>query len=75
MGKLNYALFDDLDMPGVKTLIGCNRCGMLYDDVAFTEDQLQEYYRRNEHYAASFLGGTGSPSEDNNRRYDRVIDQ
>lgn len=73
LGKLTYALFDDLDMPGAKTMIGCDRCGMLYDDVAFTEDRLREYYRRNEHYAASFLGGSGSLSDDNRNRYDRII--
>jgi len=57
LGKLTYALFDDLDMSGTKTLISCNRCGMLYDDVGFTNHQLHEYYRRNEHYAVSSFGG------------------
>ncbi|MBA4416599.1 MAG: hypothetical protein C0392_01620 [Syntrophus sp. (in: bacteria)] len=74
LGLLTYALFDDLGIPGTKTLIQCSECGMMYDDVAFTEGQLQEYYRRNEHYAASSLGGSGSLSDDNADRYDRIID-
>ena len=74
LGKLTYALFDDLDIPGTKPLISCDKCGMMYDDVAFTEKQLQEYYRRNEHYAVSSLGGSGSLSDDNRNRYDRIID-
>jgi hypothetical protein len=74
LGKLTYALFDDLDIPGTKTLICCEKCGMMYDDVAFTEEHLQEYYRRNEHYAVSSLGGSGSLSDDNRSRYDRIID-
>lgn len=47
---------------------------MMYDDVAFSEEQLNEYYRRNEHYASSDIGGTGGVSDDNNARYDRIID-
>jgi SAM-dependent methyltransferase len=47
---------------------------MMYDDVAFTAEQLKEYYNRNEHYAVSSLGGTGSLSADNLSRYDRIID-
>jgi SAM-dependent methyltransferase len=74
LGKLTYALFDDLDIPGTKSLIRCSECKMIYDDVTFTEKQLQEYYRRNEHYAASSLGGSGSLSDDNRNRYDRIID-
>ena len=74
LGTLTYALFDDLDIPGTKTLICCDKCGMMYDDVALTEKQLQEYYCRNEHYAVSSLGGSGSLSEDNRNRYDRIID-
>ena len=75
LGRLTYALFDDLDIPGTKTLICCDICGMMYDDVAFTEEQLVEYYRCNEHYAVSCLGGSGSQSDDNRKRYDRIIDQ
>jgi SAM-dependent methyltransferase len=74
LGKLTYALFDDLDIPDTKTLICCDKCGMLYDDVSFTEEQLQEYYRCNEHYAVSNLGGSGSLSDDNRNRYDRIFD-
>ena len=74
LGRLSYALFDDLDIFGTKTLLCCDGCGMIYDDVAFTEEQLQEYYRRNEHYAASVIGGAGGVSDDNNERYDRIID-
>lgn len=74
LGKLTYALFDDLNIPGTKTLICCDKCGMIYDDVVFTEEQLQKYYRRNEHYAFSSLGGSGSLSEDNINRYDRILD-
>jgi SAM-dependent methyltransferase len=73
LGMLTYALFDDLNIPGTKTLICCDKCGMLYDDVTFTEEQLQEYYRRNEHYAVASLGGSGSLSDDNRNRYDRII--
>ena len=73
LGQITYALFNDLDIPGTKTLMGCSECGMIYDDVAFTEEQLQEYYRRNEHYAVASMGG-GGVSEDNNERYDRIID-
>ena len=73
LGRLTYALFDDLNIPGTKTLICCDKCGMMYDDVAFTEKQLQEYYRLNEHYALSSIGGSGSLSEDNRNRYDRII--
>jgi len=75
LGRLCYALFDDLDIPGEKTLTACRQCGMMYDDVAFTDDQLSGYYRMNEHYAFSGKGGTGSSSSDNNDRYDRIIDQ
>jgi len=74
LSKLVYALFDDLDMPGTKTLIRCNECGMMFDDVGFTEEQLREYYRRNEHYAVSSTGGSGGISDDNNGRYDRILD-
>lgn len=74
LAQLNYALFDDLKMSGLKTLVQCNTCGMLYDDVNFSDDQLQRYYRCNDHYAASDIGGSGSISEDNQGRYDRIID-
>lgn len=74
LAQLNYALFDDLKMSGHKTLVQCNTCGMLYDDVNFSDDQLQQYYRRNEHYAVSGIGGSGSISEDNKTRYDRILD-
>ena len=74
LGHLTYALFDDLEIPGTKTLIRCGKCGMMYDDVTFTEEQLQKYYRCNEHYAASSMGGTGGLSADNRYRYDRIID-
>lgn len=74
LAQLNYALFDDLKMSGLKTLVQCNTCGMLYDDVNFSDDQLQHYYRCNEHYAACDVGGSGSISEDNKGRYDRIID-
>src|ERR1700690_184273 len=74
MGRLSYALFDDLNIPGIKTLLCCDRCGMMYDDVDFTEELLHEYYCRNEHYAASPIGGTGGLSADNRNRYDRIID-
>jgi hypothetical protein len=74
LASLTYALFDDLDIPGAKSLICCHKCGMIYDDVAFTEEHLQKYYRGNEHYAASSLGGGGGVSADNNERYDRIIE-
>ncbi|MCX5813463.1 MAG: methyltransferase domain-containing protein [Proteobacteria bacterium] len=74
LARLSYALFDDLNIPGTKTLICCDECGILYDDIAFTEKQLQDYYLRNEHYAASNIGGGGGISDDNNERYDRIID-
>jgi SAM-dependent methyltransferase len=47
---------------------------MMYDDVALTKKQLREYYCRNEHYAVSNLGGSGSLSDDNRNRYNRIID-
>lgn len=71
--QLCYALFDDLKMSGHKTLVQCNTCGMLYDDVHFSENQLREYYRRNEHYAVSSMGGSGSVTKDNEARYNRII--
>jgi SAM-dependent methyltransferase len=74
LAQLTYALFDDLKMSGHKTLVQCNTCGMLYDDVPFSDDQLQQYYRHNEHYAVSDIGGSGSISEENLARYDRIID-
>jgi SAM-dependent methyltransferase len=74
LGRLNYALFDDLDISGTKTMLSCAACGMIFDDVSFTEEQLKEYYRHNEHYAASSLGGSGSLSDDNQQRYDKIID-
>lgn len=74
LAQLRYALFDDLAMSGQKTLLECSQCGMLYDDVQFSDDQLQEYYRRNEHYATSSTGGSGSVSEENKARYLRIID-
>lgn len=74
LAQLRYALFDDLKMPGHKTLVQCHSCGMLYDDVRFSENQLQEYYRRNDHYAVSGTGGSGSVSKDNKARYDRIIE-
>ena len=75
LGRLTYALFDDLEFPGAKTLVCCDGCGMMYDDVAFTEEQLQKYYRRNEHYAVYSDGGNGGLSADNMDRYDRIIDR
>jgi len=74
LAKLCYSLFDDLKMSGHKTLVQCNTCGMLYDDVYFSDNQLQEYYIRNEHYAVSGMGGSGSDSQDNKERYQRIID-
>jgi len=71
--QLCYALFDDLDISGKKTLIECAQCGMFYDDVHFSEKQLQEYYRRNEHYASSSVGGSGGFTKDSEERYDRII--
>ena len=72
--QLCYALFDDLEMSGNKILVQCYSCGMLYDDVEFSDNQLQEYYRCNEHYAVSEAGGSGSDSNDNKARYDRIIE-
>ncbi len=73
--SFHFALFDDLDLSGDKTLLCCPACTMLYEEVAFSEEQLSHYYQINDHYSASAAGGTGSASEDNNRRYDRIIDQ
>jgi SAM-dependent methyltransferase len=75
LGQFSYALFDDLAMSGAKTLVQCTFCGMLFDDVAFSEEQLQDYYRRNEHYAESSTGGTGGITEENKARYDRIIEE
>lgn len=72
--QLAYTLFDDLEISGLKTLVQCHTCGMLYDDIQFSNDQLRAYYRRNEHYAASGTGGTGGASQDNLERYDRILD-
>lgn len=72
--RLDYALFDDLSISGTKTLVCCEECAMLYDDITLTEEQLGEYYRRNEHYAASSVGGNGGSCADNIERYDRIID-
>ena len=74
LAQLCYALFDDLKMSGHKTLLQCNTCGMLYDDIHFSNNQLQEYYSRNEHYAVSNTGGSGSVSQDNKERYRFVLD-
>lgn len=74
LAQLCYALFDDLKMPGHKTLVQCSKCGMLYDDLPFSDNQLQQYYRCNEHYAVSSIGGSGGVSQDNKARYDRIID-
>lgn len=73
--QLEYALFDDLALSGTKRLTCCRTCGMLYDSVDFSEHDLLRYYASNEHYAASYQGGTGSSSADNEERYDRIIDQ
>jgi hypothetical protein len=75
LGRLNYALFDDLKISGKKVLVTCRECGMTYDDVYFTEQQLEIYYQTNEHYAASSLGGSGSSSEDNRQRYGRMLSE
>lgn len=72
--QLCYALFDDLEISGNKTLVQCRTCAMLYDDVDFSENQLNKYYYSNEHYAASRMGGTGVVSVDSISRYDRIID-
>ena len=74
LAQFRYALFDDLKMSGHKTLVQCYKCGMLYDDIRFSENQLQEYYRRNEHYAVSSTGESESVSEGNKARYDRIIE-
>jgi SAM-dependent methyltransferase len=74
LAQLTYALFDDLEMPGQKALLECAHCGMLFDDVQFSNDQLQEYYRRNEHYASSSTGGSGCISDETRARYLRIID-
>ncbi len=74
LAQLRYALFDDLKISGHKTVVQCCNCGMLYDEVRFSENQLQEYYRRNEHYAASSMRESESVSKDNKARYDRIIE-
>ncbi len=74
LGRMKYDLFDNLNMPGTKTLVSCNKCGMMYDDTAFTEEQLQEYYRLNEHCNLPGRGGSGGSMNDENLRYNRIID-
>lgn len=74
LARLTYALFDDLDISGDKTLKQCAACGLAYDDVAFSPAQLGDYYRHNEHYAATADGGGGGVSPDNEARYDRILE-
>ena len=42
--------------PRTKTLVGCNACGMIYDDTPLKEPQVQDDYRKNDHYAYSGVG-------------------
>lgn len=74
LARHRYALFDDLELSGDKTIKQCSVCGMLYDDIPLSLEQLQRYYLRNEHYAATTEGGGGGVSPDNNARYDRILD-
>jgi len=71
---LNYALFDDLNLTGQKILSACSDCGMIYDDVSLTSEQLAHYYKQNAHYATTDQGGAGGHSDDNRDRYQRVLD-
>ncbi len=75
LGRLKYSLFDDLNLSGEKTLVQCGNCSMRFDDVSFSDAQLQQYYRCNEHYAASSFGGSGGTTPANAERYDRIIDE
>lgn len=74
MGNLCYALFDDLNISGEKTMVQCTTCGMLYDDTGCTQQDLERYYSTNEYYATTSEGGGGGASPDNLARYDRILD-
>ncbi|PIQ25966.1 hypothetical protein COW36_02840 [bacterium (Candidatus Blackallbacteria) CG17_big_fil_post_rev_8_21_14_2_50_48_46] len=73
LGHLNYALFDDLDLPIRKSASGCLNCGMIFDDLELTERQLAHYYAQNEHYALAVQGGAGGYSDANQARYQRIL--
>ena len=75
MADLNYALFDDLNIPTRKTLTQCCVCGMMFDDTSLTEQHLNHYYANSKHYEFVYSGKLGDWRIEGEDRLDRIIHQ
>ena len=73
LGRFNYALFEDLAIPGEKELIQCNTCKLVYDDTGLTEEDLSRYYAGNSHYEFVNSGKIGNFKFESESRLDRII--
>lgn len=88
LGRYDWAFFDDMivddtgsdegaekleRLPSRKELVQC-RCGMLFDDALFTEENLSSYYRSNRHYAVCTGAGGGGDTPVERFRNARIVD-
>lgn len=71
---LKYALFDDLEFEGSSSLVNCLACGFLYNELDFTEYDLSQYYKKNDHYLEALTGGSGGTSDRDAIRYQLIWD-
>jgi len=70
--RLDYILFDDLDISGHFRLVACAACGFVFNELTDSGKALAAYYRDNEHYLFSNTGGTGGSGPREAARYRRL---
>jgi SAM-dependent methyltransferase len=75
LGDFRYALFDDLNISGDKTLVQCSSCGLMYDDTRLTDADLARYYARNDHSEFINAGSIATSKDELESRLDRIVDQ
>lgn len=73
--ELNYALFDELALPGRMQLSECRQCHFIYNNTPLTETDLARYYSVNEYYSESRSAGSGGYAEKDAARYARIYKQ
>lgn len=71
--SLRYALFDDLPLSGVTSLVVCIECGMVFNQPDACANTLLSYYQFNDHALVSLTPGSGGLTEIELQRYQRLF--
>ena len=70
---LRYALFDDLPLSGLTSIVVCMECGMVFNQLDGGANALNAYYQSNHHALISSTPGSGGLTEVELQRYQRLF--